>query len=255
VPIIDKVIFESLVDRMAGDMMRIDHNAATMAPSGGSYYQLISVSNDPDTELPLLRRCRDADLAIGDSTSMRSVLVEHSGLVGMMNGIVAHARTVLVPASGNADGLCGSLGTTVPEAFNELHYVTRGGNMYARNVHKNDEITFGTLDGTDWSFTDGGALRTESYSARASGNQFAAATIRAFIESGEASDLVVDIIGINDAGEEVSARQTVNGLALESMPVASGMRWIDLTDVERVSGSLSGGLVSFMSVVDRQISL
>ena len=107
-------------------------------------------------------------------------------------------------------------------------------------------------------FTDGDDFGDGSADAKADGSNFAGAQLKAIVVgSNTISSLVVDIEGLDEEG----SAKTLSGVTISGAPgteVAIGTtsdRWVDITNITRVSGGSTGDEIELHNIKERTIEL
>lgn len=254
--LIAKSVFEDYADRIAKQFSTINDGVLALNAAGGtSYYDIITATDVPDVEIPMISAAYNGDL----STQVATVDLIKSGYTNFTNLITALESHFVRDASLTTktwDGYCTNQSTQVSHFTNLVHYASKSAYMKAVNVWCEDIKLMGTVsyDGVDLTFTPGLSLHSSfSATASADGTKFAGVILDLEITSATASGLVVQITGVDHAGT-AGATESVTVTGNLGDKVQTTKKYISITDVEYTSGGANGDSFKINNTKPRTIS-
>jgi hypothetical protein len=103
-------------------------------------------------------------------------------------------------------------------------------------------------------FTDGNRLASGEYGEKADGSSFAASPLEVVLLSDMPVPLVVNVVGINELGEEQTIESNqISGSQYSTMTLLPSGKYVDVTNVEYVSGGNITNKFTIKTVVERDI--
>lgn len=188
--LIDTTTFTHVADRAASQYKQVAVPFASINATGVSgaeqfYWQMITATDDPDVEIPLLNTYYTTDTTgFVFATTIRGGM---SYLTSIVSGMDSHFNRV--GQSGSWDGYCTAQGVEVSDYFNMLYYAARSSYMLANNVFSEGDDTFATLKvaaGPTLNFADGTDYGNGEVTNRADGTNFAPTQLRIKVETAAA---------------------------------------------------------------------
>jgi len=220
---------------------------------GGFYWQRVTATDDPDVEIPLLNTYYTTDTTGFDlETTVKSGLPK---LLSIVTAMDAHFGRVTY--TGGWDGFLTSNDERVSDYFNQLYYGAKTTYMLANNVFSETEDTFGTWQYGD-TFTDGIDYGDGSPTNRASGTNFAATQLKAIVDTGSTSCtsliLRLSVKDEDNVPTTIDTPAITGGVGTEVDIGTSADRFLDVTNIVKVSGDLSGNIVRIENKKERQVA-
>jgi hypothetical protein len=260
--LMEKTVFTGMADRIAAQYALLKTAFDTLSASGAgeTYYERLSDTPDPDVEIEMLQAAYDADQMWAASTA-NTVLPALAAYMDLISAFILHLirEGSLTETTWNA--YCENQDVRVSDYVNQVHYVKYGTWLKARNVFCEDVTVFATGDmtgATTLEFTDEDDFGDGGAANLADGSSFAGTQLKAVVTgSNTIAALAVTIEGLDEDGEE----KTLTGCVISGAPgatVAVGSatdRWVDVTDVIRVSGGANGDSFELRNSKERTIAL
>lgn len=246
-------IFETFADRIARDYKTLNDSLHQMAASG-SYFGILTDTNVPDIEIPMIEYADIFDNYIdGDyaATKMSASIYPFTDLITSFEN---HLKRTDIGRTW--DSYCSASGVRVSDYTNQVHYAKHQRYMNARNVFSENPIQMGivTVGPSGVIFTDKDNFGTGSAKEKADGGNFAAAALEATLMNDISTPLVIDVIGLNEVGESQTIRSNaITGSGYVTVPLLPSGRYVDVTNVEFVSGGSLGNTIIIKTIKERDI--
>ncbi|MGQ4893397.1 MAG: hypothetical protein ACP6IQ_02090 [Candidatus Njordarchaeia archaeon] len=259
--VISETLFEGITDRAAFQFQSIKANLAALGVEGtGTQYHRVTSTNDSDIEVPLVESADTSDKAFSASDAAVKLCRNFTDFTQIITGLEEHFRRVNLD-NPTIDGYCEASGVLVSNYFNQIYYARRGRYLLARHVFCEEEKTFCscTVTPSGINFVDRDDFGDGSPENYADGNNFAGEKVKAVVTSPTISvPINIRIIGLNENGED----QTIESGAIIignqgdeiNIPSASG-RFVDITNVELVSGGSNGDSFDLKPIKERIVKL
>jgi hypothetical protein len=261
-PLIQESVFTGYADRIAGQF-RILRNAVSAMSAGATYFQMLTVTDDPDIEIPMLSPARTQDLFTQNEDSVVSVVKQMPAFTGLITAMESHMKTQTENFSVVGwDTYCTASGVRVGEYTDWVHYARYGRHMLARNVFSENEITFAECSispsGT-MQFEDVDDFGTGSYSVKAGAGNYSGTQLAAVLGNEITQAIDIEIVGVGETG--LTRRQSTTGGLIVGpsgtripIPPPSG-RFVDVTEVNLLSGGSSGDIFLLVNIIERDTTL
>jgi len=180
--LIDTTTLLNIADRAAAQYKQVavpfeSINATGVSGAEQFYWQMVTATDDPDVEIPLLSPYYTVDTSgFSTQTLIRSGV---PGLTTIVSTMDTHFNRVSL--TGSWDGYCTQEDVQVSDYFNLLYFAARSTYLLANNVFSESDDTFATLDiaaGPVLNFTDGVDYGDGDATNRADGTNFAPTQLR-----------------------------------------------------------------------------
>lgn len=244
--LVSKDVVRKVVDRAAFQYKTIvDAFHDAFEVGSGSYYEIITETNDPDVELSCGGGYRMVDL----SSDIKRLVCSGTNLCGVIKPMNEHFNIVSDDGErlqlGGWDGYLSAKDLRVSQYFAELYFNCTGKYLLSKNVFSEGIDEFGSFvindDGV--SFVDGVSYGSGDDFNPANGKNFAPTQLK----------IVVDSIGVSGVDVRLSVKDSNNNLKMVDVQIPSSAgvgeefivgedRYLDVTFVSLVSGGLSGGV-------------
>lgn len=141
-PIMDTTVFTNLVDRIGGQYKTINNAVIAMNALGpASYFNMVTGTDDPDVEVPMVGICDYADKNVNTTGLISGV--GFSPIVRMVLAI--QTQFLRVQFAGGIDQYCITYNIRVSDYFHNIYLLANGNAMLAKNVFATGTYTFGTV--------------------------------------------------------------------------------------------------------------
>jgi len=267
-PLIDTTTLLKIADRAAAQYRYINDAFAQLSQEGGSYYfDLVSLTNDPDVEIPCDRNYQLVDDTLVDEGAP---FAAHHGtrMANIIGSMEAHFNrtdnTGTVLQAGGWDGYLTDHDERVSWWFAALFYAVKSYRMLANDVFSETDDVFATLEmlaGPTLDFTDGVNYGNGSQLNPADGSDYAATQLKVVVDTFGASDLDIRL-GVKDVDDlPTTIDVTVPGGSAPGaeIPVgATSNRFLDVIGASLIPfGSFGtlGDKVTVNNLKERQVSL
>lgn len=257
--VIPKQIFIDISDRIAKqyDVLKATQEYCT---SGTDFYVRIHgdlpTDGDYQVEADLITPANTADTKMADMTTISVPLF--TDIIGALNSHVQSRGGAQISSLG--DYLTVS-GIRVHERFAEAYEDVTGSALKAKYVFRADEVQMGFVTFSSSGvavFTDGTQLNAGTGQDYVRRSITSDALVQYRIASGSSSsnDRVVNVIGINNEGNTVSASVTIDNSFHSGMSaqINGAIRFADVTTIQ-VAGGNAGDVITIRSIVDRNVGL
>ena len=258
--LMEKSVFTGIADRIAKQYsyIKVCFEALSATGMGEDYYERVTLTNDPDVELSMLQSAYNTDVDFRTQTPQR-VTRNLSSFVNLITSFENHLQREGTILTRSWDAYCQNQDVRVSDYTNQVHFSRKNSYMNARNVFCEDEVTFASVimsDATTINFSDGVNFGDGSVTAKADGNNFAGTQLKAIVVgSNEISSLVVNITGLDEFGQVKTLENiTISGIPGTEVIIGSEEdRWVDVTNITRVSGGNVGDEFEIHNIKERII--
>ncbi len=227
-------------------------------PTNTGYYQMVTLTEDPDQEVPMLQGMLAVD--------------SDFDLVGMVRGTrlknvpgIVQNHFIRVSEAGGMDGYLFTNDLRVSDFYNQVNKISLGQYLLAVNVFSETDDTFGTVEiigGPSVDFTDGINYGTGNQFQEADGTDFAATQLKIVTTSViGASDieLTLSVKDVNDNPTTIDVTVlSGSGVGVEVLVGTTSDRFLDVMGVSYKAATVDEGTVGdtfrISNVKERQIT-
>jgi hypothetical protein len=263
--LVDTATLIAVADRAAYQYGQLqDACAVVQAVGNGYYFDLVSVTEDADVEIP----CNSVYYDVDHDLQVDFMVKNGTRLAGVIGGMEAHFSRDNgsgVPLQvGGWDGYLTSKDQRVSYYFAKLFFATHGFYMLANNVFSESEDQFARLQvttGPGLTYTDGVNYGTGSAANPANGTFYAATQLKVVVTTmGEAQ---LDVrLSVKDQNNNLTTIDvTIPGGSLPGAEISIGTttdRFLDVTaaifNPEGSAGTV-GDDIKVVNLKERQIAL
>lgn len=261
-PLINKTVALKVADRAARQYGKFVVGFTGISATSSdypSYFNAVTVTNDPDVEIPLETNFYSADSSISADTAFKSSMQQVYQVVTTMN-----THFTRVGQSGSWNGYLTAQDERVSDYFNKVYYAAVSQYLYANNVFSEGADKFGTVTSNETDspvFVDGVSYGNGAATNPATNGQYAATQLRVKVVGGDlTSDFELEIIGKNKLNVTASATVLVTGGTLEDTYVDVGTvsdRFLDIVSVSAINLNYgtSGETLEIYNKKERTINL
>lgn len=257
-PLIDSVTLLEIADRCAYQYGLLATSFENMSPTGTGvwgadaeyYWQYVTATDDPDVEIPLLATYYNTDYNFSLSGTIRAGASQLLGIITTMDN-----HFVRVGSTNSWDSVLRSYDEQVSDYTNQVYYLAKGQYLLSNNVFSMTEDTFGDWQTGD-TFTDGIDYGDGSWTNRADGSNFAPTQFKAVVTAGTATSLVLKVYALEagaTSATEINTTAISGGAGTEVNIGTSGDIFVDVTNIEEVSGSSLGATIEIQNIQERTV--
>jgi len=259
--LIDKATLTGIADRAASQYQMVAAAFENIDITGtGFYWQRITLTNDPDVEIPLLSPYYTADYAISLQNAIRSGVPQMTTIVTTMDSHFSR-----VGETGSWNGYCTDKSLRVSDYFNLLYQIAKGSYMLANNVFSESDDVFGNVEitiGPAVTFTDGINYGDGASANLATDSKYAPTQLKAIAVGaigGTDIDLRLSVKDPTDTPTTIDV--TIPAGTLDGAEIDIGTssdRYLDVTDVSyQLAGSTGtvGDNLNIQNKKERQIAM
>jgi len=223
-----------------------------------SYFNAVTVTNDPDVEIPLESTFFNADATVNATTAFKSSMQQIYQVVTIMG-----SHFTRVGQSGGWDGYLTGQDVRVSDYFNQVNYAAVSQYLLANNVFSEGDDLFGTVTSNETAspvFVDGVSYGNGAVTNRATNGMYAASQLKVKVVGDCTSDFELEIIGKNKLNVTASVTVLVTGGTLDGTFVDVGTtsdRFLDVVSVSAIdlNYGTSGDVLEIYNKKERVINL
>lgn len=260
-PIMDVEVFKGYADRIAGQFRILKTSILSMS-AGTPFFEQLTVTADPDVEIPMLGPARNQDVAVTIDDAAVKTVKGMSGLTGLITAFESHLLTQTEDSDISSwDTYCTDQDVRVSEYTDKVFLARHGRHMLARNVFCESEIIMAecTVGPSGIIISeDALSLGTGSVSQKAESG-FAGAQLAAILNTEIVSGLDIEIVGLSETG--LTRRlSTDSGLIVGpsgsriDIPPPSG-RFVSISEVNLLSGGSEGDSFDLVNIIERDTEI
>lgn len=258
-----KAVFEAFADRMAKqyEYFKTAFDAVSDSDVGTPYYDLITAADLKDVELNMLYASDIADKWFFNSGSLIATIRSFTNFTSLVGSFESALWADGTLTDKTFDGYCTSVGTKVSDYTNQVYYAANGYYMLAKNVWCEDIKTLATAEMTGvetLAYTAGATLYSGTYSAiqKADGTHYGVSRLKAVISgTNTITSLVVNVSGRKADGTLQTVGVTISGAPGVEINIGTTEVFLDVTDIDWVSGGTNGDKFTILNTKDRTIAL
>jgi hypothetical protein len=257
-PLITVPTFLAICDKEASQYKHLTELLATYTSLGGpSYCSTITITDDPDVELPMINPAAVSDML------QRTGLIVRGGFSNQLSVISSfESHFYRVGFFGGVDNYCATNNIRESDYFNQLFCILNGNWMYADNVFCESDSLFGTINilvGPVIQFVDGVNYGYPTPYRRATGGNFAATQLRIVVTTFGGVRCDLNITGIDKVGNLQTTMVTIPALTAPGTVIPIGTtatRYLDVGSVTYASANTGtvGDSFAIRNIKERIIS-
>jgi len=257
-PLISVPDFLAICDKEASQYKHLSELVAIYTSLGGpTYFSIITATDDPDIELPMIQQAAYSDTIQPMYNIVRGGF---SNQLAIISSFDAHFG--VVHFLGGVDNYCKVNDIRESDYFNQIFCITKGNWMYAENVFCEDDSLFGTINilaGPVIQFIDGVNYGYPTPYRRATGGNFAATQLRIVVATFGGAQCDLNITGIDKNANLQTTMVTIPPTAIpgDVIPIGTiASRYLDVGSVAFASGNTGtvGDSFAIRNIKERVIS-